>query len=53
MQWFFTLAPWLQALLCSLMMYLATALGAALVFFSEKFREEALTALTGGAAGML
>lgn len=53
MQWFFTLAPWLQALLCSLMMYLATALGAALVFFSEKFREEALTALTGGAAGIM
>ncbi len=53
MQWFLSLAPWLQALLCSLMMYLATALGASLVFFSEKFRDGALTALTGGAAGIM
>ena len=49
MQWFLSLAVWQQALLASLMTYAATALGAALVFFSKKLSQTVLTALTGGA----
>ncbi len=53
MQWFTVLDPWLQALLVSLFMYAATALGAMLVFFSKKFNKMALTAITGAAAGIM
>lgn len=53
MQWFLTLPAWEQALLASLMMYAATALGASLVFFSKKLGGKILTALTGGAAGIM
>ena len=53
MQWFFSLAPWLQALLASLFMYAMTALGAASVFFSKKPHEHVLTALNGAAAGIM
>ncbi len=53
MQWFTVLDPWLQALIISSVMYAATALGATLVFFSSKFNETALTAITGAAAGIM
>ena len=53
MQWFISLAVWQQALLAALMTYSATALGASLVFFSKKLGSHALTALTGGAAGIM
>ena len=53
MQWFLSLETWEQALLASLMTYSATALGASLVFFSNKLNQTVLTALTGGAAGIM
>ena len=53
MQWFFSLAPYLQALLVSLFMYLMTALGAACVFFSNRPNEHVLTVLNGAAAGIM
>ncbi len=53
MQWFLSLETWVQALLASLMTYSATALGASLVFFSKRLHRTALTALTGGAAGIM
>lgn len=53
MQWFLSLDSWVQALLASLMTYSATALGASLVFFSKKLNQTVLTALTGGAAGIM
>lgn len=53
MQWFFDLDIRLQAFLASLMTYFATVLGAGLVFFSKGLRQRTLTALTGGAAGIM
>ena len=53
MQWFTSLAAWQQALLASLITYTATTLGASLVFFSKKLNQSAITALTGGAAGIM
>ncbi len=53
MQWFLGLAPWLQALLFSLMLFSATALGASLVFFSKKMNTLAITLLTGLSAGIM
>ncbi len=53
MQWFFSLQAWQQACLASLMTYGATTLGACLVFFSGKLNSALLTALTGGAAGIM
>ncbi len=53
MQWFCSLDVWLQALLASLVTYSFTALGATLVFFAKRIGGAALTALTGGAAGIM
>ncbi len=53
MQWFLGLREWQQALLVSLVLYTATALGACLVFFSKKFNRAALTLLTGFSAGIM
>lgn len=53
MQWFITLPAWQQALLASLMMYAATALGASLVFFSKNPNKPFLTAFTGASAGIM
>ena len=53
MQWFFGMDVRLQALLASLMTYLVTALGAGLVFFPWGLKKGALTAMTGGAAGIM
>ncbi len=53
MQWFLSLAAWQQAILVSLGLYLSTALGASLVFFSKKFRPAALTFLLGLSAGIM
>lgn len=47
------MAFWQQALLASLLMYGSTALGAALVFVSDRCRKNFLTVLTGGAAGIM
>ncbi len=52
-QWFFALPAWQQALLASLFMYAATALGAALVFVAKRFRKAPFVALTGGSAGVM
>ncbi|MDE6676784.1 MAG: ZIP family metal transporter, partial [Clostridia bacterium] len=53
MQWFLNLGAVWQALIASLMMYLMTALGASFVFFSKKINKTVITALTGGAAGIM
>ena len=53
MQWFFSLAPFVQALFASLFMYTMTALGAACVFFSKKPNAHLLTAFNGAAAGIM
>ncbi len=53
MQWFCSLDVWLQALLASLLTYSFAALGAMLVFFAGRIGKTALTALTGGAAGIM
>ncbi len=53
MQWLFGLASWQQALLVSLMLFAATALGACLVFFSKKLNSLAITLLTGFSAGIM
>lgn len=53
MQWFLGLQAWEEALLVSLMLYTATALGASLVFFSKKYGGVALTLLTGFSAGIM
>ena len=53
MQWFTGLDAWVQALIASLMMYLMTALGASLVFFSKKINQLFLSALTSLAAGIM
>ena len=53
MQWFTSLGAAWQALLASLIMYAMTALGASFVFFSKKINKAVITALTGGAAGIM
>ena len=53
MQWFLSLAVWQQALLASLVMYAATALGASCVLWSKQIPKRLLTALTGAAAGIM
>ncbi len=53
MQWFLSLGTVWQALLASLLMYAMTALGASFVFFSKKINKHVITALTGGAAGIM
>ena len=53
MLWFTSLALWQQALLASLLMYAATALGASCVLFSGKIPQTLLTVLTGAAAGIM
>ena len=53
MQWFTSLGAVWQALLASLFMYAMTALGASFVFFSKKINQHVITALTGGAAGIM
>ncbi len=53
MQWFLSLGAVWQALLASLIMYAMTALGASFVFFSKKINKTVITALTGGAAGIM
>lgn len=53
MQWFLSLGAIWQALIAALMMYVMTALGASFVFFSKKINKTVITALTGGAAGIM
>ena len=53
MQWFLSLGATWQALIASLLMYAMTALGASFVFFSKKINQSVITALTGGAAGIM
>ncbi len=53
MTWFYTQDAVVQALLASLFTYLMTALGAACVLFSKNFHRTLMTALTGGAAGVM
>ena len=53
MQWFLSLGAVWQALLAALLMYAMTALGASFVFFSKKINKTVITALTGGAAGII
>lgn len=53
MQWFLSLGAVWQALLAALMMYAMTALGASFVLFSKKINKSVITALTGGAAGIM
>lgn len=53
MQWFLGLETWQRAVLVSLLLYSATALGASLVFFSKKFRSGAFTLLLGLSAGIM
>ncbi len=53
MQWFFALSSWQQALLLSLMLYTATALGASLVFFSRSIGKAAVTLLCALSAGIM
>lgn len=53
MLWFVSREAWLQALLASLVMYAATSLGAACVLFSKRMPKHLLTALNGGAAGIM
>lgn len=53
MQWYLSQGVVVQALLASLLMYLMTVLGASLVFFSKNLNNKIITALTGGAAGIM
>ncbi len=53
MQWFCGREAWVQALLASLVMYGATALGASFVLFTKKVPSTVLTVLTGAAAGIM
>ncbi len=53
MLWFFGLETWQQAVLVSFFLFASTALGAALVFVSKKFRPAALTLLLGLSAGIM
>ena len=53
MEWFIDLSSVWQALFASLFTCLMTAAGASLVFFSKKINEKFLTAMTGGAAGIM
>ena len=53
MQWFLSLQAWQQALLASLMMYAATALGSSFVFFAKKLNQPFLTFSAGASAGIM
>ncbi|MBQ9081699.1 MAG: ZIP family metal transporter [Clostridia bacterium] len=53
MQWFFSLNSVLQAFIASIFTYFMTALGASLIFFSKKVNGRFLTAMMGGAAGIM
>ena len=51
--WFLSLDAWVQALIASLVMYAATALGAACVFLSRRPKEGVFTVLLGFSAGIM